>query len=126
MVERRARPRFQLIPPLRGRAFIDAVGQFDAKLLDVSVDGARLQLHMGNPDHLSRFLAAREKGITAAFPQSGGAPWKFVMLHTRATTLEAQGSAGAECVIAGRFVAVPNFTIADLDRLVAAKQAARI
>jgi hypothetical protein len=119
MDERRSHPRYQLAPPLRGRAFIDAIGQFDAQLLDVSVDGARMTLELKSPDDLVRFLAAREKGITGAFARPEGPPWKFVMLHTRRTTLNADGSAGAACVIAGRFVEVPNFTVADLERLVA-------
>ncbi|RLJ62856.1 hypothetical protein [Sulfurisoma sediminicola] len=126
MLERRAHPRYQLIPPLRGRAFIDAIGQFEAQLLDVSVDGVRLLLHMSNPDDLARFLVATEKSITATFGRPEGEPWKFALLHTRMTTLDAAGSAGAQCLIASRFVTVPNFTVADLERLVAERQAARV
>jgi len=125
MDERRSQPRYQLTPPLHGRAFIDAIGQFDAQLLDVSVDGARMLLELSSPDDLVRFLAAAEKGITGAFSRPEGAPWKFVMLHTRRTTLNAAGSAGAACVIAGRFVEVPSFTVADLERLVAERLAER-
>ena len=125
MHERRAHPRYQLDPPLSGRAFIDAIGQFDAQLLDVSADGARMLLELNSPDDLARFLAAREKGITGAFARPEATPWKFVLLHTRMTTLNAAGSAGAACVIAGRFVAVPNFTVADLERLVAEDLAVR-
>lgn len=118
MQERRSQRRYQLTPPQRGRAFVDGIGQFDAQLLDVSVEGARLMLELSSPDDLARFLATAEKGITAVFAQPAGTPWKVVLLHTRMTSLEAAGSAGANCVIAGRFVAVPSFTVADLERLV--------
>lgn len=124
MHERRSHPRYQLTPPLPGRAFIDGIGQFEARLLDVSIEGARMRLELDSPDDLARFLAVGEKGITGAFARPEGTPWKFVLLHTRMTTLSADGSAGAACVIAGRFVAVPNFTIADLDQLVAEHLAA--
>jgi hypothetical protein len=126
MQERRAQPRYQLIPPLRGRVFIDAVGQFDAQLLDVSVEGVRLLLQMDNPDDLARFLAAKEKNMTATFARPGDEPWKFALLHTRSTTLDAPAGKGVACMIASRFVSVPNFTVADLDRLVAERQAARV
>ena len=126
MQERRAHPRYQLIPPLLGRAFVDGIGQFEAQLLDVSVDGVRLLLQIGTPDELARFLAATEKSITATFGRPEGEPWKFALLHTRMTTLDATGSAGARCLIAARFVAVPNFTVADLEGLVAKRLAARI
>lgn len=123
MLERRSQPRYQLTPPLRGRAFIDGIGQFDAQLLEVSVHGVRMMLQLSSPDDLARFLAAGEKGITSAFTRPEGAPWKFVLLHTRITTLTAADSAGAACAIAGRFIAAPNFTLADLERLVAERLA---
>jgi hypothetical protein len=126
MQERRAQPRYQLIPPLRGRVFVDAVGQFDAQLLDVSLDGVRLLLQMGSPDGLAGFLAAREKNMTATFGRPGGEPWKFALLHTRSTTLDAPAGKGAACMIASRFVSVPNITVADLDRLVLERLAARV
>jgi hypothetical protein len=126
MHERRSQPRYQLTPPLRGRAFIDVIGQFEAQLLDVSVDGARMLLEVNSPDDLARFLAAEEKGITGVFARPEGTPWKFVLLHTRMTTLNAAASAGAACEIAGRFVAVPNFTVADLERLAAEGLAVRV
>lgn len=125
MHERRSHARYQLTPPLHGRAFIDGIGQFDAQLLDVSIHGARMILQLSSPDDLARFLTAEEKGITSVFARPVGVPWKFVLLHTRRTTLNAAGTAGAACVIAGRFVSVPTFTLADLDRLAAEGQAVR-
>jgi hypothetical protein len=114
MKERRACPRFKLTPPLPGRAFVEGVGQFDAHLLNASFDGVSLQLQMNRQDELDRFLAAREKNITATFVLPEGDIWKFALLHNRATTVEA----GLDCIIAARFVAVPNLTVADLDRMV--------
>lgn len=125
MQERRSQPRYRMTPPLPGRAFIDAVGQFDAQLLDVSEDGARMVLAPESAEDLARFLGAGEKGVTGAFGRPEGAPWKFVLLHTRTTALEADGGVSAACVIAGRFVAVPSFTVADLERLVAQGEAVR-
>ncbi len=119
MNERRAHLRYQLTPPLPGRAYIDAIGQFDAQLLDVSVEGARMLLQLGGAGDLARFLAVSEKGITGAFARPAEPPWKFVLLHTRMTTLNGDGGPGAACVIAGRFTEVPTFSAADLERLLA-------
>jgi hypothetical protein len=126
MQERRAQPRYQLIPPLRGRVLIDAVGQFEAQLLDVSLDGARLLLQMNSPDDLAGLLAAREKNMTATFARPGGEPWKFALLHARSTTLDAPAGKSVACMIASRFVTVPNFTVADLEALVKQRLAARV
>ncbi|MDP2792553.1 MAG: hypothetical protein Q8O25_00485 [Sulfurisoma sp.] len=125
MLERRSQLRYQLTPPLPGRAFVDGVGQFDAQLLDVSVEGARIWVAVNDADEMACFVATREKGVTGVFARPQGAPWKFVLLHTRATTCNADGSADAACVIAGRFVSVPTFTVADMERLVAEGLAAR-
>ena len=124
MLERRARLRYRLNPPLPGRAFIDGIGQFDAQLLDVSTEGARMTLALNPADDPARFAAAGEKGVTAVFARPDGVPWKLVLLHTRLTPSNAAGSAAA-CDVAGRFVDVPSFTAADLDQLVAAGLAVR-
>ena len=118
MHERRQHTRYQLTPPLRGRASIDDFGQCDAQLIDVSIEGAQMILELGNAEALARFLALQEKAINCAFPRSGGMPWKFVLLHTRMTTVNEDDAVGGKCVIAGRFVAVPNFTEADLGQMV--------
>jgi len=125
MQERRHYPRYRLTPSLPGRAYIDAIGQFDAQLIDVSVEGARMTLDLGNADDLARFIAADEKGITGAFARPEGAPWKFVLLHTRMTTVSEEGGAAGRCEIAGRFVVVPSFTVADVEQLVAEGLAVR-
>lgn len=124
--ERRRHTRYQLTPPLRGRASIDLFGQCDAQLIDLSIEGAQMILELGTPDALARFLGLKEKAINCAFPRSGGVPWKFVLLHTRMTTVSEDDAATGKCVIAGRFVAVPNFTAADMEQMVTARLAVAI
>ncbi len=125
MLERRQHLRYELTPPLPGRAFIDGGEQFEAHLLDISIDGARLALSLDGADNWGTLLSGLEKTITGVFARPSGVPWKFVLLHTRMTEL-ALGRVDTDCVVAGRFLSVPTFTAADLDILVAANLATRI
>lgn len=123
MGERREHPRYFLMPPLAGRALIDEIGQADAQLLDASVDGARMVLAV-DADSQARLLTGNERSMAATFARPTGAPWKFVLVHhSSLTTITAAASGDSRCVVAGRMGAVPSFSSANLEALIAANAA---
>lgn len=122
MSERRQHARYILMPPLAGRVLIDDIGPTEAQLIDVSIDGARMALTV-DVGSQARLLAGSERSMAATFARPGGAPWKFVLIHNRLTTITAVASGGSRCVIAGNMVATPTFSAADLDGLIAANAA---
>ncbi len=122
MFERRQHARYILMPPLAGRALIDEIGQAEAQLLDVSIEGARMALAV-DPDAQARLLAGTERSMAATFARPDGAPWKLVLIHSRLTTIAAAASGGSRCVVAGRMVVAPSFGNADLESLIGANAA---
>jgi hypothetical protein len=122
MLERRLHPRYILMPPLKGRALVDEVGQVDAELIDVSIDGARLALTVG-ADVQARLQSGPERSVAATFVRPGAMPWKLTLIHSRLTMVPPAASAAARCLVAGRFVTVPTFGSADLEGLVDARSA---
>lgn len=122
MFERRQHVRYILMPPQAGRALIDDIGQVEAQLLDVSIEGARMALAV-DTDAQARLLAGNERSMAATFARPNGAPWKFVLIHSRLTTIAAAAAGGSRCVVAGRMVVAPSFGSADLESLIVANAA---
>lgn len=122
MSDRRQHPRYILMPPLAGRALIDDLGQVEADLIDVSIEGAKMSLSV-SAEAQSRLLSGEERSMAATFVRSSAAPWKFVLIHSRLTTIAAAANGGSRCVVGGRFVVAPTFAAADLKALLAARAA---
>lgn len=125
MFERRQHSRYVLMPPLSGRAQADDLGQVDAELLDTSIEGARLSLVVDDVGQ-ALLLSGAERSIAATFGRPGGNPWKFVLIHSRMTTVTAVAAGGSRCIVGGRFVAAPTFGVADLDAMLGSKAACRV
>lgn len=125
MFDRRQHPRYILVPPLAGRALVDDIGQVEAELLDASAEGARLSLIIDGAGQ-SLLLSGTERSIAATIGRPSGNPWKFVLVHSRMTTIAAAATGGSRCVVGGRFVVAPTFGVADLDAMLVSKTACRV
>lgn len=125
MFERRQHPRYILMPPLPGRALVDDLGQVEAELLDASIEGARLSLAVDGQAQTA-LLSGAERSIAATIVRPGGNSWKFVLIHSRMTTIAATPTGGSRCVVGGRFVVAPTFGVADLDAMLLSKTACRV
>lgn len=111
-----------MMPPLTGRVLVDELGQVEAELLDVSIEGAKMSLTV-SPDGQTRLLSGDERSMAATFSRPDGAPWKFVLIHSRLTTIAAAAHGGSRCVVGGRFMVAPTFGAVQLEALLTAKAA---